>query len=116
MVCRAWRGCRGAWAWRWGELLGVGEPLLGEDGHLLHPLGVAELGHDVGEATVDLRLDPGSSARSAMGLELDALAAGPAGAVETSTTSADTNGRRSPMAQAWPTSGIILSAASRLAG
>ena len=33
-----------------------------------------------------------------------------------STTSADTNGRWSPMAHAWPTSGIIFSAASRLAG
>ena len=33
-----------------------------------------------------------------------------------STTRAETNGRLSPMAAAWPTSGIILSAASRLAG
>ena len=33
-----------------------------------------------------------------------------------STTSAPTNGRSSPMAMAWPTRLIVLSAASRLAG
>ncbi len=33
-----------------------------------------------------------------------------------STTSAATKGRSSPTAIAWPTSGIVLSAASRLAG
>ena len=33
-----------------------------------------------------------------------------------STTRADTNGRWSPIAHAWLTSGIILRAASRLAG
>src|SRR4051794_1613639 len=60
-----------------GELFGVGEPFVAEDGDLLDALGVVELGHGVGEAAFDLFDDGGVGGEVGQRREGDVVGAGP---------------------------------------